>query len=126
MAAVSCSCMRNPARAARACVYILLLSVWYSVVVEPEVINLPFNDEELDAVRRFYGREPVSVGPVACRGFFRSKESDGVYYESSMLIIWFQQGFLTPMDNWTLERIKAIDWDTLSNKVTADEYFADF
>lgn len=93
-------------------------------VIEPQLMKLPFNDDELEALRKFYRVEPVSIGPVACRGHFSSLESVEGLHASYMLIIWFQKDYLAPMDEWTLSRIKDIDWDALSYKETDDEFLA--
>ena len=86
-------------------------------VIPPILQPLPFAPEKLAALREFYGREPVSIGPVVCEGNFESNSlarngdgSDG----SELTVIWFQDSFLTGMPDHVIEQIKALDWAALA------------
>jgi len=84
------------------------------VVIYPELLPLPFPDEKLQAIKTFSRREPVSVGPVACRGYFKHSNpvrGESNFDHSSLMIIWFQQEFHSPIPENVVEQIKRIDWD---------------
>lgn len=84
-------------------------------VIEPQLMDLPFSQEKLESLHRFYKRKPVSIGPVACRGYFKHdnmvRVEDGCGY-SGLTIIWFQEGFQSPMPEYVVEQIKKIDWES--------------
>lgn len=84
------------------------------IVIEPEVLNLPVSEGVLQSMKMFYGRESVSIAPVACRGRFENPNAvrGGDTFEFSILtIFWFQQEFMSPIPEYVEEKIKAIDWE---------------
>lgn len=87
------------------------------IVIKPVLINLPFPDSVLNSIHAFYKREPVSIGRVACRGYFEHpkmvREEDKLG-SSGITVIWFQEEFMSPMPEYVIEKIKEIDWEALA------------
>ena len=84
------------------------------VLIEPEVLSLPVSEEICASMQSFYGIEPISIGPVACRGRFECNKAvrgADVFGGSELTIIWFQTEFMAPMPEYVVNRIREIDWE---------------
>lgn len=72
----------------------------------------PSIDMELDERVKSMDHDGIRIPYITCYGLFNSSIIPG--FGSSLTIVWYQDGFATPIEESVLEHIKTIDWDKVA------------
>jgi hypothetical protein len=84
------------------------LDLWHNTAYLIVPIEIP-----IETSRKYPFGTPARIPDVACIARFkcydpvRDPSMDG----SGLAIVWFQQQFAFPVDEWVAEQIRALDWD---------------
>lgn len=86
-----------------------------------KAIMLPPRLRPLPTINEKTPGDLVHVGTVCCRALFESNAiADDAWKVSTLIVLWFQDGFAWPIDSNVVKQIKAIDWDSEAIDVDCD------
>ena len=89
--------------------------IWASTT--PHIIKPHESHIELSEQREAYYKsrgpeyERIALPKIICIGHFISDAITDDFMFSSLIIVWFQEDWIMPIDNKILTQIKSINWD---------------
>ena len=86
-------------------------------LIKPREFSVPVSDIDKEMVSQHPELSPARIPEIACIGEFESYDAarDHNHCFSALTIVWFQESFALPIEDFVLRDIQSLNWINLAH-----------